>query len=133
MADTVARTIHENTARRAVVKATLTLDGSNTADLILVDRSALAVGPDGTEAGRLVIESMEWVLDGLQLIVEFDGSSDVAVMTLAGIGEIDFTDGGRYQGVIDTATGATGDILGTPVGSTAGDAGTVVIYCRKKD
>lgn len=133
MADTVARLIHEDTSRRAVVKATLTLDGSNTADLILVDRSALNPGPDGTEAGRLVIESIEWVLDGIQLILEWDGTSDVAIMTLAGVGEIDFTENGRYQGIIDTATGATGDIVGTPVSSAAGDAGTVIIKVRKKD
>lgn len=134
MADTVSRTIIENQARRAVVRAEITSDGTGTTDGILVDRSALAVGPDGTEAGRLVIEKIDYMVDGMQVIVEFDHDTDDLVISLVGQGTIDFAENGRFQGFIDpNSTGGTGDIIGTTVGHTAGDKAFFVFYLRKKD
>lgn len=133
MADTVANTTLQNTTRRLVVRSQFTIDGTEAADLVLVDKSAFT-GPDGTEPTKLVIEKMEWNLNGFSVLVEFEHTIDDAVATLSGTGEIDFTEGGKYQGFVDPASaGTTGDIVGTTLTTDAGDEGWIVLYLRKKD
>jgi hypothetical protein len=134
MADTVTRRIIEDQGRRAVVRAEITSDGTGTTDGILADISALAVGPDGTASSKFAIERIDYVIDGMQVVVEFDATTDDFIATLAGTGTIDFTQDGKYQGYIDPASsGTTGDIVGTTVGHTAGDKATIILYLRKKD
>lgn len=134
MADTVTRVILEDTSRRAVVRAQLDTDGTGTTDGILVDRSALAVGPDGTEPGRLVIERIEYDCGGMSVSLEFEHTTDDHIASLSGIGVLDFTQNGRYQGYIDpNSAGGTGDIVGTTTGHTAGDKSSFIFYLRKKD
>jgi hypothetical protein len=133
MADTVANRTLQNTARRLVVRSQFTIDGTEAADLILVDKSTFT-GPNGLEPTKLVIEKIEWDLNGFSVLVEFDHTSDDAVMTLSGVGEIDFTQGGKYQGFIDPASaGTTGDIVATTLTTDAGDEGFIVLFLRKKD
>lgn len=133
MADTVANTTLHNSPRYLVVASTFTIDGTEAADLVLVDKSAF-LGPDGTEPGRLVIEKITWSLDGFKVLVEFEHDTDDEVMVLTGQGSVDFTDGGRFQGFIDPAsTGGTGDIVATTLTTDAGDEGSIVLYLRKKD
>lgn len=133
MADTVANTTLQNHSRRLQVSSVFTIDGTEAADLILVDRSAF-VGPDGTEPGRLVVEKIEWALDGFKVLLEFDHDTDDEIAVLSGQGEIDFTCGGKYQGFIDpNSTGGTGDIVATTLTTDAGDEGSIVLYIRKKD
>lgn len=133
MADTITRVNLENTSRRLVVRAQLDSDGTGSTDGILVDKSTY-VGPDGTEPTKFVIEKIDYNIDGMQIVVEFEHDTDDHIITLAGQGVIDFCEDGKYQGYVDPAsTGGTGDIVGTTVGHTAGDKGTVIFYLRKKD
>ena len=133
MADTVTKTTLENTAKRLAVEASIQSDGTGSTDAILVDKSAFT-GLDGTEPGRLVVESIEYQCDGMQVVLEFDHDTDDLIATLAGQGKIDFCEGVRYQGFIDPASaGGTGDIVATTVGHTSGDKATITLKLRKKD
>ena len=133
MADTVSNRTTENTARRLSVVSRILADGTGSTDAVLVDKSTFT-GPDGTEPGRLVIEEIEYDVDGMQVQLEFDHDTDDLIATLAGQGKIDFTNGGRSQGFVDPAsTGGTGDIVATTVGHTAGDKATIKFKLRKKD
>lgn len=132
MADTVTLTTIAQTKKRLVVSVHYVSDGTGVTDTVVVDRSTFT-GMDGTEPGSLVVEQIEFSVDGVQLRLEFDGTSDVPIANLTGSGYFDFTQGGRFAGQKDTATGATGDIIMTSVGHSAGDQGTIVLYLRKKD
>lgn len=133
MADTVANTTLQNTSKRLVVRSQFTIDGIEAADLILVDKSTFT-GINGLEPGRLVIEKIEWNLNGFSVLLEFDHTTDDKIATISGNGEIDFTDNGQFQGYIDPASaGATGDILATTLTTDLGDEGFIVLYLRKKD
>lgn len=133
MADTLTLTTLHQTKKRLVVKAEYSSDGTGVTDSIVVDKSAIT-GLNGLEPGRLVVEQIEYNVDGVQLILEFDHTADDPIATLVGQGMFDFTQKGMYQGLIDPASaGATGDIVVTSVGHTGGDRGTFVLYMRKKD
>lgn len=134
MADTVTNTTLMQTKKRIVVKSVFTIDGTEAADLVLVDRSAIT-GMDGTEPGRLVVEAIEWDLSGCQVMLEFEHNTDDHIFTLSsGQGYIDFTQGGKYHGFIDpNSAGGTGDIVATTLTTDAGDTANIVLYVRKKD
>lgn len=133
MADTVTNTTLMQTKKRIVVKSVFTIDGTEAADLVLVDKSALT-GLDGTEPGKLVVEAIEYDISGCQIRLEFDHDTDDHIITLSGTGYFDFTQGGKYQGFVDPAsTGATGDIVGTTLTTDSGDTANLVLYVRKKD
>lgn len=133
MADTVTNTTLENTRRRLVVQSQVVSDGTGSTDAVLVDKSAFT-GPDGTEPGKLVVEKIEYSVDGMQVQLEFDHDTDDLIANLAGQGSFDFAEGGRKQGFVDPASaGGTGDIVATTVGHTAGDKATIKLTLRKKD
>jgi hypothetical protein len=133
MADTVANTTLQNTPKRLVVSSVFTIDGTEAADLVLVDRSTFT-GLDGTEPGRLVIEKIEWALDGFKVLLEFEHTTDDEIAVLSGQGCLDFSQDGKYQGFIDpNSSGGTGDIVATTLATDAGDEGSIVLTLRKKD
>lgn len=133
MADVVVNTTLMNTKTKLVTSSYYTSDGTGGTDVVLVDKSTFT-GPNGLEPGRLVIERIEYDVDGMQMIVEFDHSTDDAVGVCVGQGFFDYSRKGKYQGFIDPASaGGTGDIVVTTVGHTSGDKGTIVLYMKKKD
>lgn len=132
MADTVTLTTLQQTKKRLVVAVNYVSDGTGVTDTVLVDKSTLT-GLNGLEPGRLVVEQIEFALDGVQLRLEFEHATDNPIANLAGQGFLDFTQGGVYQGFVDPATTTTGDIVMTSVGHSSGDQATIVLYIRKKD
>jgi len=133
MADTITNTVLYNGKRRAVVRSEIASDGVGSTDAVLVDRSTFT-GPDGTEPGRIVIEKIEHNCDGMQVVLEFEHTTDDLIVTLSGQNVLDFGQDGKYQGFIDpNSAGGTGDIVGTTVGHTAGDKAVIVFYLRFKD
>lgn len=133
MADTITNTVLQNTKRRLVVQSQIVSDGTGSTDAVLVDKSAYT-GPDGTEPGRLLIEKIEYMVDGMQVQVEFDHDTDDLIANLAGQGCFEFAQSGKFGGFVDPASaGGTGDIVATTVGHTAGDKATITFYLRKKD
>jgi len=134
MADTVTRVILENQPRRAVIRAEITSDGTGTTDGVLCDISALVAGPDGTPATAFAIERIDYMVDGMQVVLEFDATTDDFIYSCVGQGFVDFTQNHKYQGYIDPkSSGTTGDIVGTTAGHTLGDKASFVFYLRKKD
>ena len=133
MADTVANTVLQNTAKRLVIASTFTIDGTEAANLVLADKSTFT-GPNGAEPTKFVIEKIEYNLDGFKVLLEFDHDTDDEIATISGQGCLDFSQGGKYQGFIDPAsTGGTGDIIATTLTTDSGDEGSIVLYLRKKD
>ena len=133
MADSVANTIIAQTKTYIVTSHVFTIDGTEAADLILVDKSTIT-GPDGTEPGRLVLEKLQFFTTGCQVMLEFEHSTDDPIAILSGYGEIDYTDCGRFQGFVDPASaGTTGDLVATTLNTDAGDTIYMVSFVRKKD
>lgn len=133
MADTVANTIISQTKTRLAVVSNFTIDGTEAADLVLVDKSAIT-GPDGTEPGKLVLEKISYDLQGCTVMLEFEHNTDDKIVTISGQGTIDFTNDGEHQGFVDPASaGGTGDIVATTLLTDAGDTGSIVLFVRKKD
>lgn len=137
MADTVVnRTIHES-KKRLVVRSEIQSDGVGSTDAILVDKSTFT-GPNGLEPTKFLVQRIDWACDGMQVILEFDHTADDLLVSCDGntsnSGFFDFTNGGQFQGFVDPASaGATGDIVGTTVGHSAGDKAVFVFYLVKKD
>jgi len=133
MADTVANVTVFNTPTNLVVSSTFAIDGTEAADLVLVDKSTFT-GPDGTEPGKLVVERIEYAISGCSIQLEFDHDTDDKIALLQGQGVIDYTKEGRYPGFVDPAsTGATGDIVATTLTTDAGDVAYILLFLRKKD
>lgn len=135
MALTAVNQTMMQTKVRLVVNSTLVVDGTPGTDVILVDKSTFT-GPNGSEPGRLVVERIEWSLDGLNATLEFDHAADNQIAALGGQGFMDFTgeEGYAYQGFVDPKSAdGTGDIVVTSLGDTAGDVGSITLYLRKKD
>jgi len=80
MADTVANVTVFNTPTNLVVSSTFAIDGTEAADLVLVDKSTFT-GPDGTEPGKLVVEKLEYSSSGssIQLEVSHDSNNNIAL------------------------------------------------------
>lgn len=133
MADTVANTTLQNTSRRLVVQSVFTIDGTEAADLVLVDKSAFT-GPDGTEPGKFVVEKVQYAITGCQILLEFEHTADDEIAILQGDGCLDFYQDGRFQGFVDPAsTGGTGDIVATTLNTDAGDVASITLWLRKID
>lgn len=133
MATAITNTTLQNTSRKLVVQSNLNEDGVGVVDGILVDKSTF-VGPDGTEPSKLVIERIEYAVDGFNLLLEFDHATDDVIANLSGQGVLDFSQDSEFQGFVDPASaGGTGDIVVTTTGHTAGDKATLTLYLRKKD
>lgn len=137
MADTVVSRVIFQTPKRLVVRAEIQSDGTGSTDVVLVDRSTFT-GPSGSEPSKFVVEQIDYIIDGMQVILEFDHATDDLLITLGGntdnSGTIDFTEGGRFHGFVDpNSAGGTGDIVGTTVGHSLGDKAAFVFYLRKKD
>lgn len=133
MALTAVNTTLVNTKRRLVVQSNLVVDGTPGTDVILVDKSTFT-GPSGAEPAKLLIERIEWSLDGLNATLEFDHAADSLIAKIGGQGFMNFSQDGKYQGFLDPLSAdGTGDIVVTSQGDTAGDVGTITFYLRKKD
>jgi len=105
----------------------LLVDGVTGTDVVLVDKSALSI------VGRLVVERIEWSLDGLSVLLEFDHDTDDKIVEIAGQGFMDLTNDGIHQGFVDPgSSGGTGNITLTSSGDTVGDSGSIILFLRKK-
>lgn len=129
MADTVdVQTIHSG-PRKLVVRCTGYSDGTGEVDAIKVDKSTLT-GPIGLEPSKLVIEELEWNLRGYNyIILEWDRTTDQEIAILASSGYKDYR---PYGGLVDNASGGTGDVVLTTSGAAAGAAYDISMVLRLK-
>ena len=130
MADAVTSNVIFASRNKRVVHFTNISDGTGESDVVKVDISGL-FGPDGTVPTSLTIEKVEYVVDGMQLRIEWDATADDVALVLTGSGFFDFTEAGGLRD--PKSTGSTGDILFTTNGHNAGDAYTVTLWLRLED
>src|SRR3990167_9422327 len=100
MVDTVDSIVIYSSPRRYVVRLTNISDGTGESAVAKVDKSTLT-GPDGTEPGRLMAERIEYDCGGMQVRLFWDHDTDDELAVLSGAGFLDFTDGGKYAGLVD--------------------------------
>lgn len=130
MADTVdIQTIYSG-PRRLALKFSGYSDGTGEVDVVKVDKSTLT-GPNGSEPSKLVIEEIEWNIQGYNyIILEWDRTSDQEIAVLGkGSGYKDYR---PYGGLVDNASGGTGDVVLTTSGATSGASYDIAIVLRLK-
>lgn len=133
MADTVDTIVMYSSPRRRKIRITNISDGTGESGVVKIDKSALT-GPDGTEPSKLVVEEIDWDIDGMQVRLFWDHTTDDEIAVLSGAGYRDYTSGGKTHGLVDPGSaGDTGDILLTTNAHTAGDGYDIMITVRLKD
>lgn len=130
MADTVTSQVIFSGDRRYVAQFTNVSDGTGESNVQKVDISSLTL-PDGTAPNRVVIEEMEWGVQGFDYVkLSFDHTTDDTGVLLAGNGYKDYR---PYGGLQDPASaGGTGDILFSTSGATSGASYDVLLHLRLK-
>lgn len=135
MADAVDSVVIFSGRKRYKVRLTNISDGTGESAVVKVDKSTLT-GLDGTEPSKLVVEKIEYDVQGFTSIrLYWDHTTDDEIAVLGpGTGYMDFTDNGMFQGLIDPGSaGDTGDILLTTNGHSSGDTYTITLTLRLKD
>jgi len=129
MADTVSTHVIHNGLRHYVVNCLNVSDGTGESAVIKVDKSTLFNGK-GAEPAKLIVEAIQYQLDGMVVDLFFDESTDVKIARLTGNGMFDYRGIG---GIRDTGTGGLGDIILTTTGHTAADSYNITIHCVYSD
>ena len=85
---------------------------------------------------ELLVTKIQWICNGMTVIVEWDGSGAEAVIAqLSGNGIINMP-GTEWPGIPVNATGDSGAVLGdiqfTTVGHSSADSYTVIMECKKQ-
>lgn len=132
MADTVDSLVVFSGNNRYVVRLTNISDGTGESGVIKVDKSAL-IGPDGVNApSKLVLEEMQWSIQGFSSVrLAWDHTTDDEISVLgSGNGFFNFKNAG---GLVDPgSTGGTGDILLTTAGAASGATYDITLVVRLK-
>lgn len=111
MADAVATKVHDQGAL-VVVNATNTSDGTGESAVKKVDASDLG-------AASLAIRKIKWSTRGMGVNVLFDATTDANAFSIPADDNDEITFEPPLRNPV--ASGATGDIMFTTVGHTAGD------------
>lgn len=126
MANTVARRVILNGSRNYVVEFTVVGDGTGEETLTRINETSGDMGTDNK------IMSINYVLNGFNAKLYFDASTDLFAWGLDSDKQetVKFN---KVGGLVNNAgTGKTGDLLITTTGLGAGDAGSIIVWFRKK-
>lgn len=131
MADTVTNDTIFDGSRRVIVHITNRSDGTGESDVVKIDVSALANGPNpSTATDTLAIEEITYSVWGFShVLLEFDATTDDEIAVLQGQGYLDFRPFGRK--VDPKSTGSTGDLLLTTTGGATGSGYDILISAYK--
>jgi len=85
---------------------------------------------------ELLVTKIQWICNGMTVIVEWDGSdAEKVIAQLSGNGIINMP-GLEWPGIPNNATGDSGAVLGdiqfTTVGHSSADSYTVIMECKKQ-
>ena len=85
---------------------------------------------------ELLVTKIQWICNGMTVIVEWDGSSaEKVIAQLSGNGTINMP-GTEWPGIPNNATGDSGAVLGdiqfTTVGHSSADSYTIIMECKKQ-
>ena len=100
-------------ARNAVVKITGVLDTSDVSATVVVDPASFIPTPTAFRIDHIDYS----IADPLEVRLQWDGTSDVDILPLAGRGRMSFW---NFGGLQDNATDSTGKILLLTDGYTSG-------------
>lgn len=132
MTDTVdSKVLFAGTLRR-IVRLTNISDGTGESGVVKVDSSALT-GPDGTTGPKLVIEEIQWSINGFTSVrLHWDADEDDEIAVLGtGNGYFSFKNAG---GLVDPqSTGHLEDIKLTTAGAVSGATYDITLSLRLKD
>lgn len=133
MADTVDTLVVFKGKRRQVYRFINISDGTGESAVVKIDKSTL-VNTQGLEPGKLIVEEVQWTLQGFSTVRLFwDHTTDDELLVL-GPGQ-----GFRLypldvQGLVDPgSSGGTGDILLTTAGNVSGATYDISIVIRLTD
>jgi hypothetical protein len=132
MADTVDSLVVFSGRRRRVVRLTNISDGTGESGVAKVDKSALT-GPDGTEPGKIVVEEIQYAIQGFTSVrLHWDHTTDDEIALLpSGSGYMGHV---KTGGLVDPGSaGDTGDILLTTAGAVSGATYDITLVLRLKD
>lgn len=130
MADTVTSQTIANGPRNLIMKFTNESDGTGESAVKKVDAQSATFANQGVVPGvHLKIARVTFTVSGGELRMQWDASSATDIDILAYTGTQDYT---FFGGLTNpNAAGATGSILFTTVGFTAGSSYTVVLEMLK--
>lgn len=132
MADAVTtKTVFES-PNRLVVHLTNDSDGTGESGVTKVDKST-HTGPNGLEPTHLAIDKIVYDVSSMKVALAWDHTADETIAILQGDGCIDFSRGGRHAYLIDSNSGATGDIILTTENQASGDGYDITLHLRKKN
>ncbi len=118
--------------RNLVVKVHLVGDGTDMASVLVINASDYSNPTPGVGAS-LKIMRIWYSLSTFDVELEWDASSNVDIITLAG-GTTDTLDFRSIGGLINNAgSGVTGDIDFTTTGNTTTEDGTIILWMKKRD
>ena len=85
---------------------------------------------------ELLVTKIQWICNGMTVIVEWDGSTaEKVIAQLSGNGIINMP-GAEWPGIPNNATGDSGAVLGdiqfTTVGHSSADSYTIIMECKKQ-
>jgi len=129
----------KNGNRRIVMQFTHVYVAANETDVVKVNRSELR-GTSGLVPDKLVVEKVEGLVQGIGLSIEWDTTPhelitrvDAGVSTDTVTIDKDFTQGGRFSGLVPSEEGGTGDIIFTTSAGAAGDSYDITLTVRLKE
>ena len=126
MANTASSQTLINGPRHCVVKVTLESDGTDEADVVKVDASALGIAEDGS----VRMEKIEYSTTSANaLLVEWDGATDASLITIPS-DDAGVMDWSSIGGIKNNATTPTGDVSVTST-LDSGDKYTLVFHMVK--
>jgi len=134
MVDTVNTEVLFSGGNKYIVRFTNLSDGTGETNVVKVDRSEL-IGPDGVAPGKIVIEEIQYDVQGFDGVVlewHLAATPDEPLAILNGQGIKEYK---RFGGLVPDTVGATvdGDIKFTTNGTeAAGDTYDILLVCRLK-
>tara|TARA_R100000935_G_scaffold18029_1_gene34873 strand:+ start:49 stop:447 length:399 start_codon:yes stop_codon:yes gene_type:complete len=130
MADAVTSQTIQDGTRKAVLKFTNISDGSGESAVAKVDVSALSPSAAGLTCSRVTINKVWYAIDGMQVQMFFNASTNVFILELSGTS--DLLDFSSFSGIPNNAGGGVnGDILFTTVGHGSGDTYSIIMEVIK--
>jgi hypothetical protein len=137
MVDTVDSQVLRNGQNRYAVRLTNISDGTGESAVTKIDRSTLT-GPNGVDAPtKLVIEELDWNVQGFTYVHLFwEDSTDQTIDVLSGDSYRDYRHLGGLVPDDFTAQGANperGDIVLTTAGTTSGNTYDITITIGLKE
>lgn len=129
MADAVSTKIIFSGKRQVAVHITNLSDGTGESGVVKIDKSTLTA-PFGVEPTSIVVDKIQYSVNGMAVVLAWDHDTDVTIAVLAGYGKMNWECCGSLQ---DTGTGGTGDIILTTNGHTSGDSYDITLHCHVKE